>query len=157
MDKTIYSDLGLDSPTGKLSEKECIERGILLMINEASLALIEDQIVESPEEVDLAMIMGTAGGWIVGILIMNFYFNNKLQLSMTRFFNGVLKNILPVYFLCLVIGYFLTKISHLTWTTFIIQVVVFSAFYSVLMYNFALNSSEKQIILGFLPNYLQKK
>lgn len=29
------------------------------MVNECSLALIEDHIVESPHEVDLAMIMGT--------------------------------------------------------------------------------------------------
>jgi 3-hydroxyacyl-CoA dehydrogenase/enoyl-CoA hydratase/3-hydroxybutyryl-CoA epimerase len=30
-----------------------------MMINECSLALLEDRIVETPSEVDLAMIMGT--------------------------------------------------------------------------------------------------
>lgn len=59
VDRSIYAELGLNAPTNPLSEKECIERGVFTMINEASLALIEDRIVNHPEEVDLAMIMGT--------------------------------------------------------------------------------------------------
>lgn len=59
VDQTIYAELGLGSPKNPFNEKECIERGIFLMINEASLALIEDRIVEQAQDVDLAMIMGT--------------------------------------------------------------------------------------------------
>jgi 3-hydroxyacyl-CoA dehydrogenase/enoyl-CoA hydratase/3-hydroxybutyryl-CoA epimerase len=59
VDKGIYAELGLSAPTNPLSEKECLERGVFTMINEASLALIEDHIVAHPEDVDLAMIMGT--------------------------------------------------------------------------------------------------
>lgn len=59
VDRSIYAELGLNAPTNPLTEKECIERGVFTMINEASLALIEDRIVNHPEEVDLAMIMGT--------------------------------------------------------------------------------------------------
>jgi 3-hydroxyacyl-CoA dehydrogenase/enoyl-CoA hydratase/3-hydroxybutyryl-CoA epimerase len=59
VDPKIYSDLGLPAPTNPLPIKECLERGIFAMINECSLALIEDRIVESADEVDLAMIMGT--------------------------------------------------------------------------------------------------
>jgi 3-hydroxyacyl-CoA dehydrogenase/enoyl-CoA hydratase/3-hydroxybutyryl-CoA epimerase len=51
--------LGLPPPTDKLESQEVIERGLFVMINEAALALIEDRIVEKPENVDLAMIMGT--------------------------------------------------------------------------------------------------
>jgi 3-hydroxyacyl-CoA dehydrogenase/enoyl-CoA hydratase/3-hydroxybutyryl-CoA epimerase len=58
-DRGIYSELKLVMPTNPLSEKECLERGIFTMINEAALALIEDRIVSSPDAVDLAMIMGT--------------------------------------------------------------------------------------------------
>jgi 3-hydroxyacyl-CoA dehydrogenase/enoyl-CoA hydratase/3-hydroxybutyryl-CoA epimerase len=58
-DEGIYKDLGLNSIKNDLSEEECIQRGIYTMINEASRALLEDKIVETPEEVDLAMIMGT--------------------------------------------------------------------------------------------------
>jgi 3-hydroxyacyl-CoA dehydrogenase/enoyl-CoA hydratase/3-hydroxybutyryl-CoA epimerase len=59
VDETIYAALSLSSPTSPLSSKECIERGIFAMVNECSRALIEDKIVETPHEVDLAMIMGT--------------------------------------------------------------------------------------------------
>jgi 3-hydroxyacyl-CoA dehydrogenase/enoyl-CoA hydratase/3-hydroxybutyryl-CoA epimerase len=59
VDESIYSELGLASPSNPLSTKECLERGVFVMINECSLALLEDRIVETPHEVDLAMIMGT--------------------------------------------------------------------------------------------------
>jgi 3-hydroxyacyl-CoA dehydrogenase / enoyl-CoA hydratase / 3-hydroxybutyryl-CoA epimerase len=59
VDQSIYRELGLGSPTDKLDEKECIERGMLQMVNEAAQALIAEHIVNTPQEVDLAMIMGT--------------------------------------------------------------------------------------------------
>jgi 3-hydroxyacyl-CoA dehydrogenase/enoyl-CoA hydratase/3-hydroxybutyryl-CoA epimerase len=59
VDRSVYAELGLSAPTNPLTEKECLERGVFTMINEAALALIEDRIVNHPEEVDLAMIMGT--------------------------------------------------------------------------------------------------
>lgn len=59
VDKSIYAELGLPAPTNPLTEKECLERGIFTMINEAALALVEDRIVSQPQDVDLAMIMGT--------------------------------------------------------------------------------------------------
>jgi 3-hydroxyacyl-CoA dehydrogenase/enoyl-CoA hydratase/3-hydroxybutyryl-CoA epimerase len=59
VDQGIYAELGLESPRNPLSSKECIERGVFSMVNECALALIEDRIVETPHEVDLAMIMGT--------------------------------------------------------------------------------------------------
>jgi 3-hydroxyacyl-CoA dehydrogenase/enoyl-CoA hydratase/3-hydroxybutyryl-CoA epimerase len=59
VDRGVYAELGLSAPTNPLTEKECVERGVFTMINEAALALIEDRIVNHPEEVDLAMIMGT--------------------------------------------------------------------------------------------------
>ncbi|XGC82359.1 3-hydroxyacyl-CoA dehydrogenase NAD-binding domain-containing protein [Bdellovibrio bacteriovorus] len=59
VDQTVYAALGLGQPTNPYDSKECIERGVFAMVNECSLALIEDRIVETPHEVDLAMIMGT--------------------------------------------------------------------------------------------------
>lgn len=58
-DETIYAELGLKAPSNPYSEKECLERGIYSMINECSMALNDDRIVETAHEVDLAMIMGT--------------------------------------------------------------------------------------------------
>jgi len=59
VDPSIYTDLGLGHPTNSISSKECLERGVFSMINECALALLEDRIVETAGEVDLAMIMGT--------------------------------------------------------------------------------------------------
>ena len=59
LDPSIYSELGLSEPTNKLKSDEVINRGIYNMISEAALALVEERIVETPEEVDLAMITGT--------------------------------------------------------------------------------------------------
>lgn len=59
VDESIYQELGLAVPTNPLTSKECLERGVFAMINECALALIEDRIVNTPDEVDLAMIMGT--------------------------------------------------------------------------------------------------
>lgn len=59
VDEKVYSELGLSQPTNKLQSKEILHRGIFTMISEAALALVEERIVETPEEVDLAMITGT--------------------------------------------------------------------------------------------------
>lgn len=58
-DQSLYSELGLGAPSNPHTDQECIERGVFAMINECSLALDIDKIVETPHEVDLAMIMGT--------------------------------------------------------------------------------------------------
>lgn len=59
VDQSVYGNLGLATPKNPYTSEECIERGIFAMINECSRALVEDKIVNLPEEVDLAMIMGT--------------------------------------------------------------------------------------------------
>lgn len=58
-DSSIYAEFGLKSPTNPYDTKECIERGVFAMANESTRALDTDKIVDTPNEVDLAMIMGT--------------------------------------------------------------------------------------------------
>lgn len=58
-DSSIYAELGLGSPTNTLTDDELIGRAMHNMINEAALVLLEERIVETPEDVDLGMIMGT--------------------------------------------------------------------------------------------------
>jgi 3-hydroxyacyl-CoA dehydrogenase / enoyl-CoA hydratase / 3-hydroxybutyryl-CoA epimerase len=59
VDQTVYSDLGLGTPSNPLSDEDLIGRAMYSMVNEAALVLLEEQVVESPEDVDLGMIMGT--------------------------------------------------------------------------------------------------
>ena len=58
VDTSVYIDLQLPPPRDDFSEKTCIQRCVFQMINEASLALYGDKVVETPQELDLAMIMG---------------------------------------------------------------------------------------------------
>ena len=59
VDQSIYAALNLSAPTNPMTTQECIERGVFSMINECARALVDDKIVATPNEVDLAMIMGT--------------------------------------------------------------------------------------------------
>ena len=57
-DAGVYGDMGLGAPRGRASASEVVERLVLAMVNEAGRAL-EEGIVASAGEVDLAMVMGT--------------------------------------------------------------------------------------------------
>ncbi len=56
-DSSIYKLLGIASPH-PADTKEAVDRMVLVMVNEASM-ILEDKIVGSAGELDLAMIMGT--------------------------------------------------------------------------------------------------
>lgn len=56
-DPSVYKVLGIGNPH-PADEKEAVERMILAMINEASL-ILDEKIVATAGELDLAMIMGT--------------------------------------------------------------------------------------------------
>lgn len=58
-DATVYAELGLPTPTNTISDEDLIGRAMFNMVNEAALVLLEEHIVETPEDVDLGMIMGT--------------------------------------------------------------------------------------------------
>ncbi len=59
VDTAIYGELGLSTPTNQLSDEDLIGRAMYNMVNEAALVLLEEKIVDTAEEVDLGMIMGT--------------------------------------------------------------------------------------------------
>ncbi len=59
VDPTCYEAFGLKAPTKPHQMQDCIDRCVFLMINECSIALIDEKIVNTAHEVDLAMIMGT--------------------------------------------------------------------------------------------------
>lgn len=59
VDTSIYQELGLSEPSNPLSDEDIVGRAMYNMVNEAALVLIEEQIVETAQDVDLGMIMGT--------------------------------------------------------------------------------------------------
>jgi 3-hydroxyacyl-CoA dehydrogenase/enoyl-CoA hydratase/3-hydroxybutyryl-CoA epimerase len=56
VDQSVYAELGLGTPTNPYGEQECMERGVFAMVNECALALYQDKIVETPNEVDFAIL-----------------------------------------------------------------------------------------------------
>jgi 3-hydroxyacyl-CoA dehydrogenase/enoyl-CoA hydratase/3-hydroxybutyryl-CoA epimerase len=56
-DPAVYKLLGIDAPH-PVKKEEAVERMVLAMINEAAL-ILDEKIVGSAAELDLAMIMGT--------------------------------------------------------------------------------------------------
>ena len=58
LDPEVYQLLGIKPQPGKFKPEEMVARCILPMINEAARCL-EEKIVETPEDCDLGMIMGT--------------------------------------------------------------------------------------------------
>ena len=56
VNKDLLKRLGAKSSQAPASN--CFQRGLYCMINEASKVLLEEYVVQTPEEVDLAMIMG---------------------------------------------------------------------------------------------------
>ena len=58
LDPNIYSILGITPTTHKISEQDILDRAVLCMVNEAARCL-DEKIVDSPDTVDLGMIMGT--------------------------------------------------------------------------------------------------
>lgn len=55
----LLQELGLQSGRTAFDEQLVLERCVYSMVNEATRALLEDRIVDTPQSVDLAMIMGT--------------------------------------------------------------------------------------------------
>jgi 3-hydroxyacyl-CoA dehydrogenase/enoyl-CoA hydratase/3-hydroxybutyryl-CoA epimerase len=58
LDPNIYQILGVNPVSKKISSEEIIERCVFSMVNEAARCL-EEKVVETPQDVDLGMIMGT--------------------------------------------------------------------------------------------------
>ncbi len=59
VDQKIYEECGLPMPTKKVTNAdELVHRGVFAMINEAMIAL-DEKIVDTYDQVDLGMIMGT--------------------------------------------------------------------------------------------------
>ena len=69
VDESIYKELGLGRPSNPLTEDDLINRAMFNMISEAALVLNEERVVETAEDLDLAMIMGTGfPPWRGGLL-----------------------------------------------------------------------------------------
>lgn len=90
-------------------------------------------------------------------LIMNIYYYKVTGLDIPRFWGNILRMaIIPG--IMLVVGLFVLRHIVLdSWLTFLVGVVVYTGIYALLMYRFAMNDYEKDIIRKPLQNILRRK
>ena len=105
----------------------------------------------------IGLAVGSTGGWLLSQVVMNFYYQKRMHLNISRFFKELLHRILPTFIVILAIGYALNFILGENWIYLMIKIVVFAGLFVVLMYKFGMNSSETTMIRESLPAFLRKK
>lgn len=104
----------------------------------------------------IGMILGTVAGWLLAQNIMNVYYYKVIKLNILRFFKALLAKTLIVFVVTLLIGYVLNLIPGSGWFNFILKVVLYAICYSVLMYQFGINKSEKELFDTILNPVLKR-
>jgi len=99
------------------------------------------------------MVVGTTIGWVISQIIMNYYYNNVINLNIKLFFIKLFSGTLPTFILIMLLSYFITFITIDGWSGLLITIVFFFIIYSVLMFNLGMNKSEKDIVRNFLPRF----
>lgn len=87
--------------------------------------------------------------WIISQIIMNWYFEKRLNLDMIYFFKQTFGKIFFVLIFSLGIGYFINIYFIQTWPYFFLKTTLFSVVYMILIYFVVLNDYEKKLILKF--------
>ncbi|CAM1339440.1 oligosaccharide flippase family protein [Tenacibaculum aestuarii] len=99
------------------------------------------------------MVVGTTIGWIISQIIMNYYYNNVINLDIKLFFIKLFSGTLPTFILIMLLSYFITFITIDGWSGLLIKITFFFIIYSFLMFNLGMNKSEKDIVRSFLPRF----
>ncbi len=92
------------------------------------------------------MIVGTATGWLISQLIMNFYYQKVIKLSILLFFKKLLSSIIPSFIIIIIIGYFINKLPGTNWINLTVKIISFVVLYWLVMYNFGMQNNEREII-----------
>lgn len=87
----------------------------------------------------LALVMGN-------IIVINLYYHSKIGLDMVRFFTELSRGLLPVLFISIIIGILVLLIPGISWHVLLIQGILLSAFYWILMWRMGMNDKERALI-----------
>ncbi len=88
--------------------------------------------------------------WVLSQIIMNWYFDKKLDLDITSFFKNTLGKTVPFLVLSVFISFLINKlIVDVTWINLIFKILIYSLVYISLIFFFVLNDYEKNILLKF--------
>lgn len=101
--------------------------------------------------------MGTGLSLIIGqVIIMNVYYQKKIHINIIKFWKEILKMSIPVV-ICFALELFSYKIiGNRGIIVFILEIVVYTAIYSLLMWNFGMNLDEKNLFKRMVNIALKK-
>ena len=93
--------------------------------------------------------VGTAISIILGdVILIDIYYYKKIHLDIPKFWKEIIKITIPVMLVTL-LGIGITKIIQITTIPMlIIQILIYTILYIVVIWNFAMNSYEKKLILA---------
>ncbi len=92
------------------------------------------------------MVIGTSSGWMVSIIIMNFYYSRILKLEMLLFYKNITRRILPSFLVVMIFGVFINTLLGVGWFNFGGKIISFVVVYTIAIYFFGADKSEKETV-----------
>ncbi len=104
-------------------------------------------------------VIGSVIALTVGdVICMNIMFKKEIGISLTEYYLGLFKGILPSLLICFVSAklFTLVGLSQHGWLGFVVNCAVAVAVYGVCMITFGMNKSEKDLVFGMFRKILRK-
>lgn len=101
----------------------------------------------------ISVIVCIVGGWLSSQVIMNWYFSEKLELRIAKFFREISKGLLFVFILSGVLTYFITMIPLGGWFGLALKVGLIALSYFSLLFFMGLNAEEKMNLKGIFTKF----
>lgn len=104
-------------------------------------------------------VIGSVIALTVGdVICMNIMFKKEIKISLTEYYMGLFKGILPSLLICFAGAklFTLVGLSQHGWLGFVVNCAVAVAVYGVCMITFGMNKSEKDLVFGMFRKILRK-
>lgn len=101
--------------------------------------------------------LGTALAIIFGqIIILNIFYYKKTHINVPQFWNNILKISIPIA-ICVIFGFLIKSIIGINnKVMLILQILIYTIFYSFLIWKFAMNRYEKDIFIKPMKKFFQR-
>lgn len=92
--------------------------------------------------------LGTTCATILNLIMMNAYYHKVLHFNIIHLFFNIMKGILPAAAIATFITIIFNQIFYGTWTSFIVNAIIFLIVYGIALFVFGLQKEEKTMIFG---------
>lgn len=95
--------------------------------------------------------------FIFQIIIINLYYNYKVELNVLRFFKQTSEGLMPAMILSLFLGYITLLLPGSGWLFLVLRIILVSIIYCLSMWLIGLNKDEKKLLLKPVFRLINKK